>query len=442
MFLNFRNRFRQIKNESDALLAFCIVGLICLLVIPLPAFLLDTLLSLNIVLSVMALLLTIYIENALEFNAFPSLLLFLTLFRLSLNISSTRMILTAGDAGDIIRTFGDFVTRGNTLVGLILFILLTVINFIVVSKGAGRIAEVAARFTLEALPGKQMAIDSELNSGLLTQEQSRKERSKLQAEAEFHGSMDGASKFVKGDAICSLIITFVNLVGGLTVGIIVKKLSPLECWQLFSQLTIGDGLVNQIPALLISIGAAMMVTRVSKETMGKSLGSQLFTHPKVIGIAGIVLFILSFIPGMPHFVMLTMSALIFGWSYLLFAKGKKQEQKKVIELPKQERSFSTLSLGLGSSLLEYAAPLQNKIPQIRSRIKEKLGVTIPSLEIFDFLELPSSHFVIKMKEATIFTGEAKELLEIVEQLYRTLESNAYELLTRQDVALLIEETRK
>jgi len=258
------DRLQKLSQHTDVVLAIGIVGLILLLIIPLSPFLIDTLLCFSIVFSLMTLLLTLYVENALEFSTFPSLLLFLTLYRLGLNIASTRMILTRAEAGDIIQTFGDFVTQSNTLVGLVLFALLTIINFVVVTKGAGRIAEVTARFTLEAMPGKQMAVDGDLSSGLITQKEAKKARERISEEATFHGAMDGAAKFVKGDAIASIVITAVNILGGVLIGMTAKGLTWTECWGTFIRLTIGDGLVSQVPALFVSVGAGVMVTRVSR----------------------------------------------------------------------------------------------------------------------------------------------------------------------------------
>lgn len=317
------NRLRLMSRHTDAILGAGVVGLVLLLIIPLPPLVLDALLCMSIVFSVMTLLLTVYVENALEFSVFPSVLLFLTLFRLGLNVASTRMILLRSEAGDIIHTFGNFVIQGNGVVGLILFVLLTIINFIVVTKGAGRIAEVAARFTLEALPGKQLAIDSELNGGLINQNQAKEERKKIGAEADFFGAMDGASKFVKGDAIAGVIIILVNLMGGLVIGIGVKGMPWQGCWTTISRLTIGDGLVSQIPALLVSVGAAMMVTRAGGGSLGKTMPRQIFHQPKVLMTTGIFLVFMSLIPGMPVWVILPMSLALFLGGYYQHRGPKK-----------------------------------------------------------------------------------------------------------------------
>ena len=441
-----KDKIRGASRHTDAILAIGVVGLVLLLIIPLPPLLLDALLSFSIVLAVMTLLLTIYLENALEFSAFPSLLLFLTLFRLGLNIASTRMILTRGEGGDIIRTFGNFVTEGNTLVGLILFILLTVINFIVVTKGAGRIAEVAARFTLEALPGKQAAIDGELSTGLITQEEAKRAREKISGEAEFYGAMDGASKFVRGDAIAGIVITCVNIIGGLAVGFIVKGLSWQECLSLFTCLTVGDGLVSQIPALLISVGAGIIVTRASTGSVGRILPGQVFNNPKVLSIAALVLAAISFVPGMPMLVMLPMSATLFLYAYVLFReKGKAAAHETPFQ--KSEESLETalivhpLEVQLGFKLLSLAQPLLKRVPEIRRGVASKLGIVVPSIHISDNGHISPRTYHIKLKGVTIAEGEEHEIESLAAHLTTVVETNAHELLNRQDVARMVEKAK-
>jgi flagellar biosynthesis protein FlhA len=431
------SRFRVMSRHTDAVLAIGVIGLVLLLIIPLPPLCLDALLSISIVLSVMVLLLTLYVENALEFSAFPSVLLFLTLFRLGLNIASTRMILTQAEAGDIIRTFGEFVIQGNEVVGLILFILLTIINFIVVTKGAGRIAEVAARFTLEALPGKQMAIDSELSSGLISHSQAKEERKKLRHETDFYGAMDGASKFVKGDAVAGLIITGVNIAGGLMTGIVMKGLNLQQCWTTMTRLTIGDGLVTQIPALLVSIGAAMMVTRASSGSLGKMVPQQIFHQPKVLLITGTLLLLISFIPGMPLFLMLPLSALLFlGGFFQLKTQVKRQE----VPEEKQGISFlvAPLEVQLGYQVVLYAQPLQDRLKEIREQILSHLGIHVCSVHISDQVDLPPTGWAILVKGVKVASGRDAELHLLVQRLIEVIESHAHELINRQDVAQMLQ----
>ncbi|MCH9627816.1 MAG: Flagellar biosynthesis protein FlhA [Chlamydiales bacterium] len=437
----FLARLRHAFGHADAVLACGVIGLVLLLVIPLPPFLLDALLCLSIVFSVMALLLTIYVENALEFSSFPSLLLFLTLYRLGLNIASTRMILTHGEGGDIIRTFGSFVTHGNLTVGVILFALLTLINFIVVTKGSGRIAEVAARFTLEALPGKQLAIDGELSSGLISQEEAKKEREKVSQEAEFYGAMDGASKFVRGDAIAGLVITFVNILGGLIVGLTLQGLSWQNCLSTFTRLTVGDGLVSQIPALLISVAAGIMVTRASSGSVGKALTRQVFHHPKVLFIVGVTVLVLGFVPGMPFLVMLPISVVFLFSGYVqLKEKGKKDEP---VERPSTLSLFvHPIEVELGYQVVLLADPLLQRLADIRKRIASHLGVRVPQVHITDNAELAGTAWRIRIKGITAASGRGAELPALITSLTEVIEARAHELLTRQDVAQMIQDVKR
>jgi len=290
----------RLLQRADLLFTFGLFGTVLLLVLPVPPFLLDTLLALNLGLSLLVLLAIIYVKDPAEFSGFPTLLLTLTLFRLALNISSTRQILFAGYAGHIIDSFGHFVIRGNYIVGAVVFIILVVINFVVITKGAGRIAEVTARFTLDAMPGKQMAIDAELNAGIIDEATATSRRLKVQKEADFYGSMDGASKFVRGDAVASILITLVNIFGGFAIGVFQMDLSLNESLQKFTLLSIGEGLVSQIPALIISIGAALLVTRASENgNLGAQIAGQLFRYPRAMGIAAGMLAVFGLLPGMP-----------------------------------------------------------------------------------------------------------------------------------------------
>lgn len=291
-----------------------VIGIIFLIIIPLPTFLLDFFFITNITLSFLILCMTMYIREALEFSIFPSILLITTLFRLGLNISSTRRILfNNGDAGQVVKTFGEFVIRGNVVIGFVIFLIIVLVQFIVITKGSERVAEVAARFTLDAMPGKQMAIDADLNSGLIDEDQARSRRSKIQREADFFGSMDGATKFVKGDAIISIIITLINFIGGLIVGFTNNQGSISEIMQIYTTATIGDGLVSQIPALLISVATGMIVTRsASENNLSEEVASQFLAQPKVIMIAGSAILCLVLIPGFPVPQILSISAVMIG----------------------------------------------------------------------------------------------------------------------------------
>jgi flagellar biosynthesis protein FlhA len=292
----------RILQRADLLFTFGLFGTVLLLVLPVPPFMLDILLSLNIGLSLLVLLAIIYVKDPPEFSGFPTILLTLTLFRLALNISSTRQILINGYAGEIINGFGHIVIRGNYIVGAVVFVILVVINFVVITKGAGRIAEVTARFTLDAMPGKQMAIDAELNAGIIDEATATSRRVKIQKEADFYGAMDGASKFVRGDAVAGILITLVNIVGGFAIGVFQMDLSLAESVQKFTVLSIGDGLVSQIPALIISIGAGLLVTRASENAnLGAQIAGQLFRYPRALAIASGMLAIFGLMPGMPAF---------------------------------------------------------------------------------------------------------------------------------------------
>jgi type III secretion protein V len=294
-----------LTRYSDILLALLVVGIVGMMIIPLPTLLLDILLTLNITIAVTILLVSIYIPDALKIAVFPTILLITTLFRLGLNISTTRLILLQADAGRVIDAFGNFVVAGNYVVGAVVFLILTIIQFIVIAKGAERVAEVAARFTLDAMPGKQMAIDADLRAGIIDFEEAKRRRQAIERESQLYGSMDGAMKFVKGDAIAGIIITCINIIGGFIIGVLQMKMKLTEALQIYTILTIGDGLVAQIPALIISTSAGMIVTRVASEDreshLGKDIGKQILAQPKAIAIASGLLLGLGIIPGLPFF---------------------------------------------------------------------------------------------------------------------------------------------
>ena len=278
----------RLSRNADVVLATAVMMIIAMMVIPLPPWLLDLLVATNIAMGVTILLVAMYTREVLQFSVFPSLLLLVTLFRLAINVSSTRLILLQADAGQIIASFGDFVVGGSVLVGIVIFLILLVIQFVVITNGAGRVAEVAARFTLDAMPGKQMSIDADLNAGLITEQEAKSRRLRITQEADFYGSMDGASKFVKGDAIAGLVIVAINLVGGIAIGMMQKGLSPGEAISTYSLLTVGDGLVSQIPALLISTATGLIVTRAASDNhLGADIGRQLFSSPRALFIVAL-----------------------------------------------------------------------------------------------------------------------------------------------------------
>src|SRR5688572_28465141 len=305
--------FAKVHQNRGLLFPLAFISLVLVILMPLPPFVLDVLLVLNLTLSVIVLVTTIYVQSPLEFAVFPSLLLAVTLFRLVLNVATTRLILTAGDraatpeqamreAGEVVMAFSNFVTSGSLAVGIIIFLIIFVIQFVVITKGSGRISEVAARFTLDAMPGKQMAIDADLNAGHITEAQARERREAIAQEADFYGAMDGASKFVRGDAIAGIVITFVNILGGFYIGMVEKGWEPLPVMSLYTKLTIGDGLVSQLPAFIVSLGAGLIVTRSgSKKSLGDEMLSQVFSKPKALVVAAVFLALMSFtgLPKMP-----------------------------------------------------------------------------------------------------------------------------------------------
>ncbi len=313
----------KIMDHSDVLIALLVVCIVMMMLIPMSTVLLDILLTFNISFALIILMVSTLNTDPLDFSVFPALLLVMTLFRLSLNISSTRLILLNAEAGEVIASFGSFVVGGNMVVGLIIFLILVVIQFIVITRGAERVSEVGARFTLDAMPGKQMAIDADLNAGLINEQAARERRQKIQQEADFYGAMDGASKFVKGDAIAGILIIIINIIGGFIIGISQKGYTMAEAMQVYTILTVGDGLVTQIPALLISTATGIVVTRsAAKTTLGSELTSQLFSYPKALGLAAVILVIMGSI-GLPRLPMYSLAA-FFGLLFFAF-KGSTQK---------------------------------------------------------------------------------------------------------------------
>ncbi len=428
MFDSILQRLGSAGRHTDIIFGVIIVGIVLLLIIPIPAVLLDGFLSISLLIGVTTLLTTLYVEDSLEMNSFPSLLLFVTLFRLSLNIASTRMILSEGQAGDIIKTFGEFVAGGNLIVGLVIFILLTVINFVVITKGSGRIAEVAARFTLDAMPGKQMSIDADLNAGIIDEQEAKQRREKVTSEADFYGAMDGASKFVRGDAIAGIIITVVNVIGGLAIGMAIRGMTWLEAANLYTVLSIGDGLVSQVPALLISVGAGVIVTRSSsKENMGETLKAQLFNNPRVLFITSSILIMLGLVPGMPMSILAPMAMAIAFYAYSIWKmSGEELADLDTALKPAQEQErddvavsaddvekalfIDPMEIELGYSLIalvdsSQGGDLLSRITVIRRQIASDLGVVVPPIRIRDNMTLEADFYSIKIKGIEVASGQ-------------------------------------
>lgn len=401
--------------------------MMAMIVVPLAPFMLDVFFSFNISLALVVLLVTIYSLRPLEFSLFPTILLVTTLLRLALNVASTRVVLleghTGGDAaGQVIKAFGEFVIGGNYAVGIIVFSILVIINFVVITKGATRISEVSARFTLDAMPGKQMAIDADLNAGLIDSEQARQRREDVSSEAEFYGSMDGASKFVRGDAVAGILILLINILGGLVIGILQHDLTFAVAAKNYVLLTIGDGLVAQIPALLLSTAAGIIVTRVSStQDMGEQVLSQLFKKPKALGVTAIILGVMGVIPGMPHFAFLLLAfASGLGAYFIKQNQNKPQVQNIVsekVEQPPESRELSwddvtpvdTIGLEVGYRLIpmvdkDQGGQLMARIKGVRKKLSQELGFLIPAVHIRDNLELPPNGYRITLMGVSV--GEA------------------------------------
>ncbi len=411
---------QQLNNNSDIIFALAIVGIMVMFIIPMPTFLMDLLLATNITFSMVIILVSIYVVEPLELSIFPSLLLFATLFRLGLNVSTTRLILGQGYAGNVINSFGNFVVGGNYVVGLIIFIILIVIQFIVITKGSERVAEVAARFTLDAMPGKQMSIDADLNTGAIDDVTAREMREKIRREADFYGAMDGASKFVKGDAIAGIIITIINIIGGLIIGSMQQGMPIAEAAQTYALLTVGDGLVSQIPALLISTATGLVVTRAaSNSNMGEEVVKQLSSHPKALFIASGVLGILGFVPGLPTIPFLVLAIGVGGFAYILSSEKKSKrdaieeaDAEAAVAKQPQVEDISTLlrvdplEVEVGYNLISLVLPEQggdflDRVAMIRRQTALELGMVIPPVRILDNLQLEPNIYRIKLKGVEI-----------------------------------------
>ena len=510
---------KRILNNAVAALVIVIV---LLMIIPMPPFLLDVMIIINISLSMIILLISMNIREPLEFSVFPSLLLITTLFRLGINVSSTKNILTnQGSAGQVIKSFGDFVLQGNVIVGFIIFMIIVLVQFIVIKKGAERVAEVAARFTLDAMPGKQMAIDADLSSGLITEQEARTRRNKIQREADFYGAMDGATKIVKGDAVMSLIITFINLIGGSAIGILQSGMAFSDVLSVYSIATVGDGLVSQIPALLISTSTGMIVTRaVSEGSLNEDVSRQFLAQPKAIMMTGGVLLILMLVPGMPKIQLVLLAALFLLAGYQI---SKKMQEQTVLEeaaarqtadmdaaAPATEEEYyrdinniynligvEPIEMEFGYSLIPLVdessgGKMINRIVIFRRQYAQEMGFVIPSVRLRDSSSLNTNQYIIKIKGEEVARGEIlvdhylalepaspsgeidgietiepaygipskwilpenKEMAEIygytvidplsvmLTHLSETIRQHAYELLSRQEVSLLLDNVKK
>lgn len=510
---------KRILNNAVAALVIVIV---LLMIIPMPPFLLDVMIIINISLSMIILLISMNIREPLEFSVFPSLLLITTLFRLGINVSSTKNILTnQGSAGQVIKSFGDFVLQGNVIVGFIIFMIIVLVQFIVITKGAERVAEVAARFTLDAMPGKQMAIDADLSSGLITEQEARTRRNKIQREADFYGAMDGATKIVKGDAVMSLIITFINLIGGSAIGILQSGMAFSDVLSVYSIATVGDGLVSQIPALLISTSTGMIVTRaVSEGSLNEDVSRQFLAQPKAIMMTGGVLLILMLVPGMPKIQLVLLAALFLLAGYQI---SKKMQEQTVLEeaaarqtadmdaaAPATEEEYyrdinniynligvEPIEMEFGYSLIPLVdessgGKMINRIVIFRRQYAQEMGFVIPSVRLRDSSSLNTNQYIIKIKGEEVARGEIlvdhylalepaspsgeidgietiepaygipskwilpenKEMAEIygytvidplsvmLTHLSETIRQHAYELLSRQEVSLLLDNVKK
>jgi len=417
-----------IRKNSDLLVAVGIVTILMVMIIPLPPFMLDLMLSFNITFSIIILLTASYILQPLELSSFPSILLLSTLFRLSLNVASTRLILMNGNegtgaAGKVISAFGQFVVGGNYAVGFIVFAILVVINFAVITKGAGRIAEVAARFTLDAMPGKQMSIDADLNAGTIDEKEANARRKKISQEAEYYGAMDGASKFVRGDAIAGIIITLINIMGGFAIGVLQKGLSISDAAANYTLLTVGDGLVTQIPALIVSTAAGLIVSRAaaSEANLGDEISSQILMQPRAIAVASAVLFFMALIPGLPTLPFLFLAAVAGGVAYVVFQARKAQaapkeeelnakEEKGGSEPPQQLKPVDSLSVEIGFGLVplvdrEKNGELLDRIRAIRRQIAQDIGIVIPPVHIVDNTQLKPSEYSILLRGNEVARGE-------------------------------------
>jgi flagellar biosynthesis protein FlhA len=429
--------FSNLSKRGDIALALGIVCILVVLLLPMPTWMLDFSLAVSITFSVLILMTVLFIKEPLELNSFPTILLIATMLRLALNLASTRLILADGHtgtaaAGRVIESFGNFVVAGNYVIGIIVFGILVIVNFVVITKGAGRIAEVAARFSLDAMPGKQMAIDSDLSAGLIGEEDARTRRSKLEEENSFFGAMDGASKFVRGDAIAGLLITFINIIGGIIIGTVQQDMTVAEAAQNYTLLTVGDGLVSQIPALIVSVGAGMLVTKAGvKGTTDKAVFGQLGGYPSALGISSGLLVVMAMLPGIPALPFLILAAVTGGLAFNI----TRQEAKTVADdvataaaeaaqVPVTEEPITTalaidlIRLELGYGLLsminsQKEQRLTDQIKALRRQLASEMGFVMPAVRIQDNLQLAANAYIVRIKEIEAGTGELRPNMLLV-----------------------------
>ncbi len=434
-----RAHVKSVLKRGDIMLALAVVAILVVLIMPMPKWMLDISLAFSITFSVLILMTSLFIEKPLEFNAFPTVLLLATMIRLSLNLASTRLILTYGHegtdaAGDVIQAFGGFVMGGNFVIGIIVFTILVLVNFIVITKGSGRIAEVSARFTLDAMPGKQMAIDADLSTGLIDETEARSRRKELEEESSFFGAMDGAAKFVRGDAIASILITFINIIGGMIVGVAQNDLSFTQAADTYTRLTVGDGLVSQIPALIVSTAAGMMVTKAGVSGSTESaLFRQMGNQPKALGLVSFLLTALAIVPGVPMLPFMLLASLCGIAAFLIHTRKKEEEERLLLEEEEKtvdpatlaEEPISTalridyLRLELGYGLLSLiSAPregqrLTDQIRALRRQMAADVGFVMPSVRIQDNMQLPTNTYVIRVKEIEAGRGDLRPNMMLV-----------------------------
>ncbi|MEW6535829.1 MAG: flagellar biosynthesis protein FlhA [Candidatus Auribacterota bacterium] len=412
-----------LTRHGDIGLAIGIVGILIALIIPLPSAILDVLLTLNITIGILILLTSTLTPRPLDFSVFPSLLLFTTLFRLSLNVATTRQILLTGYAGKVIEIFGSFVVGGNYIVGTVIFLILVVIQFTVITKGATRIAEVAARFTLDSMPGKQLSIDADLNAGLITEDEAKKKRKELAREGDFYGAMDGASKFVRGDAMAGIIITFINILGGIGIGFFQMGIPIVEALQKYTLLTIGDGLIAQIPSLIIATASGIIVTRAgdSEESLGSNMTRQIFANPRASLIAAGILFLFGMVPGFPKIPFFSIALGVGGIGYLSRSLKEVKETPVIEEVDEEEDrrnkleqllQVDTMEIEIGYGLIplvdvNQGGTLLDRINVIRKQFASDYGMIIPSIRIRDNIQIQPNEYVIKVRDVKVAQGEVE-----------------------------------
>lgn len=422
---NEKKRSFKITDNLDVIVAFGVMAIVLMIIIPLPTPMVDFLIVVNLTIAMVIILTSLFTTEVLQMSVFPTLLLITTLFRVGINISSTRLILTQANAGEVISAFGNFVIGGNYVVGIIIFLIIVIVQFVVITSGSGRVAEVAARFTLDAMPGKQMSIDADLNAGLIDDMQAKDRRKKLQEESDFYGSMDGASKFVKGDAISSIIIVVINMIGGMIIGVVQLNMTATVAAQTYIKLSVGDGLVSQIPALLISVSTGIIVTRSgNNQDFGTQVVGQLTNFPKALGIASGVLFIMGVIPGFPTLVFLILAFACAVGAFLLMKEEKNKivqkqesENSEIAELENKEPenvmslvSVEPMEIEIGYGLIPLAdessgGDLLQRIASVRRQCAIEMGIVVQPIRIRDNLQLKTNEYVVKIRGTVVQRGE-------------------------------------